>query len=132
LVQPLGYSYPCWISGNLLDLSGPVTSVPYYDYPPFLPRTSYAREPTGLSAQRTDGSVRINWDAATYIPSPDRRGYLIDARVCRNGVIVQLFFQTDTPSITIEVDKNCSQTSKATIYVVHKDGYGPSKTINLP
>jgi len=132
LVQPEDYSYPCWISGNLLNVDGEVSSLPYYDYPPFLPRTDIARQPTGVSAQRTDGSVKISWDDATYIPSPDRRGYLIDARVCRNGVIVQLFFHVDSPTYTIEVDENCSQKSTATIYVVHKDGYGESRTIELP
>ena len=107
--------------------------LPYTNYIGYLPREyEFARQATGLSLSRQGGDVQVSWDVADYIPAPDGRGYMVAANVCRNGLILPLFFQTDNNSIIIEVDSGCSQESTATLYVVHKDGYSEGLDFMLP
>ncbi|MCH7663884.1 MAG: hypothetical protein IH859_08465, partial [Chloroflexi bacterium] len=133
LVQPEFYPGVCWIWNGLLDLDGDYTMLPYTNYVGYLPREyEFAKQATGLSFSWQGGDLLVSWDDASYIPEHEKRGYMLAANVCRNGLILPLFFQTDSTSITIHVDSGCSQESTATLYVVHKDGYSEGLDFMLP
>ena len=107
--------------------------LPYPNYIGYLPREyEFAKQATGLNLSWQGGDVLVTWDTADYIPAPDGRGYMVAANVCRNGLILPLFYQTDSTSVLIQVDSGCSQESTATLYVVHKDGYSEGLYFMLP
>ena len=133
LVRPEFYQGSCWIWGGLISLDGDISSLPYAGYTSIFPwATEWANPPGNLKKQdQGGGKYKLTWDPANYITGDDPRGYLVVLRVCRNGLMVEEYHQTDSPMFTVTVSDNCSQTSTATVHVAHQRGYGEGRAINL-
>lgn len=53
----------------------------------------------------------------------DARGYLIEAKVCRNGYLIDIAVHTNGNSYTFTDEKGCDGESKGKLYAVEKHGY---------
>jgi hypothetical protein len=112
----------CWASSYVLDiLDGNVMELYEYYHP--LPWTWYVGPAENVQATRDGDQVTITWKATVYKFPYDLRGYLIEARVCQDGVMQRLAFHTDNTTYTITDESGCRGTSSALLYVAEKHGY---------
>lgn len=119
-VQPETIKYQCWVAASMLNISGDVFSV--WVQPVRLPHSTLYGPVQRAYATRQGNQVTIAWEPV-WRTVDDDRGYLIEANLCQNGLLVWMAVQTDTNTYTFTDDKGCSIPSSALLYVVEKHGY---------
>ncbi|MBN1265037.1 MAG: hypothetical protein JXA25_06065 [Anaerolineales bacterium] len=117
-IKPEGAAFHCWVSAETVEVSVPVDMIPVV-YPP-LPTNEAVAGPTGVQASRSGSSVKISWNAAA--PAVDL-AYLVEARVCQNGHIVEVVQTTTATSMTLQDSNDCDGDSYANVRVQNKLGY---------
>jgi hypothetical protein len=80
---------------------------------------------------RSGNQVTVSWEAV-WMTEDDDRGYLIEATICQNGVLIPIAVQTDSTSYTFTDDQNCSGESRGRLYTVEKHGYTTPVEIPWP
>jgi len=119
-VHPLKIKYQCWVAASMLDISGDVFTV--WVQPIRLPHSTLYGPVQHTYATRQGNQVTIAWDPV-YRTVDDDRGYLLEANLCQNGVLIWVAAQTDTNTYTFTDESGCSSPSSALLYVVEKHGY---------
>lgn len=119
----------CWVSASVVDVEGDVFSVVAWKSP--LPWTTFSGPVTNVQATRNGNQVTVSWKGIN-VPPEDKRGYLIEATLCSNGVLADVAYHTDKTSITLTDDTNCSGASHGLVYGVEKHGYTKPVEIQWP
>lgn len=125
-VQAIGGNNPCWVNAKWMNVKGNLLDVrPVHAEDVDLPMTPYYAPPKWVSAKRSGNDVIINWDAFPLNAGDDSEQYpyLVEAWVCREGMLVFIPTGTYQLSITIEDQPGCSQPSYGRYYAVEKHGY---------
>lgn len=119
-VQPDSIKYQCWVAASMLDISGDVFTVRVKSV--ILPHSTLYGPVQRIYAKRSGNEVSITWEPV-WMTLDDDRGYLIEANLCQNGILIWQAVQTNTPSYTLIDETSCSTPSSALLYVVEKHGY---------
>jgi hypothetical protein len=126
-VRPEGLDWNCWVAASTQSLNGDPMSAPFV--PTTLPINTQVPSPTGVTATRNGNQVTITWNPA---PAAPELAYLIEARTCINGVLVDGVYSTTNTAITLQDDTNCSGGSSAKIYTSNKLGYSSPVIVPWP
>ena len=121
--------YACWVAASLTEIDGDVSSIATYKPP--LPKSTLYGPPRKVVASRGDEQVVVAWEEV-WMTEDDDRGYLIEARVCQNGYLIDIAVHTNGTSYTFLDQKNCDGESKGRLYAVEKHGYTDPVSIPWP
>jgi len=124
-VQPTGTKLYCWVYASLVSVSVDIKSIPVENPP--LPTNPSVRPPSSVHATRSGSSVTISWNAAA--PAV-QLGYLIEASVCSNGLVLGVVVTTTNTSLTLTDGTTCKYASSGQLRVQNKLGY--STAVNIP
>lgn len=113
-------NWPCWVSASVVDVEGEVSTVSVY-YPP-LPQSSLYGPVQKVDATRQGNDVVVDWEGI-WMTEDDFRGYMIQARICRDGYVIDVVVHTDGTSYLFDDDPTCEGDSSAKLYAVEKHGY---------
>ncbi len=116
----------CWAAKSSFEVTGDISILEIT--PLRLPISNVACDPTPIQAVRNGDTVTISWKQC-HVNLGDARGYLLNVKVCQNGVSTSLLFQTNNTSYELTDQKACSGGSKGTLYSVDKRGYSTPFTI---
>lgn len=122
-------SWPCWIAASLVEVEGAVESVSIYYHP--LPKSTLYGPVQKVWADRQGDDVLVQWDGI-WMTEDDFRGYMIEANVCRDGVMIPVVVQTDGTSYLFDDDPECEADSSAKLYAVEKHGYTDPVSVPWP
>ena len=122
-------NYACWVAASLTDIEGDIFSVSNY-FPP-LPKSKLYGPPQKVVATRNGDQVVVTWEEV-WMTEDDDRGYLIEAKVCQNGYLIDIAVHTDRVSYTFLDEKGCDGESKGRLYAVEKHGYTDPVQIPWP
>jgi len=122
-------NYACWVAASVTDIEGDVYSVSTYTPP--LPKSTLYGPPNKVVATRNGDQVVVAWEEV-WMTEDDYRGYLIEAKVCQNGYLIDLAVHTDSTSYTFLDENSCDGESKGKLYAVEKHGYTDPVTIPWP
>jgi hypothetical protein len=85
--------------------------------------------PTGVQASRSGDTVSIIWNPA---PPALEQGYLIEARICTNGYLLDVAYSTTNTAYSLTDETTCSGDSYGELRVFDKRGYSSPATIPWP
>lgn len=119
-VQPDSIKYQCWVAASMLNISGDVNSV--WVKSVNLPHSTLYGPVQRVYAKRSGNEVSVTWEPVRMTVDDDR-GYLIEANLCQNGILIWQAVHTDTPGYIFVDESGCSTPSSALLYVVEKHGY---------
>ncbi len=119
--------YACWVAASVLAIDGDVFTVLVY-FPP-LPKSTLYGPPENVQAQRNGDQVLVTWKKV-WMTEDDFRGYMIEARICQNGFLIDVAVQTNSPSYTFNDSQDCNNSSSGKLYAVEKHGY--TDPVNIP
>jgi hypothetical protein len=119
----------CWAATSTLTTTGDITTVAITQ--PKLPPTVDTIPPTNVEATRKGDTVTVTWDQV-HVNLIDARGYLLDVKVCVNGLMTGLLIHTDATSYVFTDQKTCAGESKGKIYAVNVRGYTDPVPIPWP
>lgn len=122
-------SYACWVAASVTEVMGDIFSVSAY-FPP-LPKSSLYGPPAVIQATRDGDEVFVSWERV-WMTAGDDRGYLIEARLCQNGLLVDVAVHTDGTSYSFIDQRTCDGESKGKLYTVEKHGYSDPVEIPWP
>lgn len=128
-IQPDNLDRHCWAAASVFTIEGDVSSVPVVQTE--LPKSTLYGPPEDVEATRSGNQVTVSWEAV-WMTEDDDRGYLIEATICQNGVLIPIALQTDSTSYTFTDDQNCSGESRGRLYTVEKHGYTTPVEIPWP
>jgi hypothetical protein len=122
-------AYACWVAASVVEVQGEIMSVLPYFHP--LPQSTLYGPPQNVQAYRENDQVTISWERVAMTLDDDR-GYLIEARLCQNGYLVDLAFHTYGTSYTVLDEQTCEQPSSARLYTAEKHGYSEPVVVPWP
>lgn len=122
-------SYACWVATSVTEVQGDVFSV--ITYSPALPKSTLYNPPKGIEAWREGDQVMVDWKSVP-MTADDDRGYLIEARICQNGALIDVAVHTDKTKHTFTDERKCDGDSKGLLYAVEKHGYTEPAPIPWP
>ena len=122
-------NYACWVAASLLDILGDISTISTY-FPP-LPKSSLYTYPKKVIATRSGDQVIVTWEEV-WMTEDDFRGYLIEAKICQNGYMIDVAVHAEKPSYTLLDEQNCEGQSKGRLYAVEKHGYTDPVPIPWP
>jgi hypothetical protein len=128
-VLPEKQHWHCWVSANVVKVEGDIFSVTVYFHP--LPKSTLYAPPKWVNAVRQGNEVLVTWDEVRMTVDDDR-GYLIEARICRNGYLLDVAVHTMNHSYTLIDEHNCDGDSYGKVYAVEKHGYTDPVPIPWP
>jgi hypothetical protein len=121
--------YACWISASVVDIDGDVFTV--VTYRPALPKSTLYGSPKNVDAERHGDKIEVTWSRVAMTEDDDR-GYLIEARICQNGILFDVAVHTDSPGYTFKDTGDCDGESYGRLYAVEKHGYTSPVAIPWP
>ena len=121
--------YACWVAASVTEIDGDVSSLS--TYAPSLPKSTLYGPPKNIVATRSGDQVVVTWEEV-WMTEDDDRGYLIEARVCQNGYLIDIAVHTNGTSYTFLDEKICTGESKGRLYAVEKHGYTDPAPIPWP
>jgi hypothetical protein len=121
--------WPCWVSASVVDVEGDPKTVVVYDPP--LPKSTLYGPVQKVDATRQGNDVVVQWESV-WMTEDDFRGYLIEARICRDGYLIDVAVHTDGTSQLFDDDKSCEGDSYGKLYAVEKHGYTAPVSIPWP
>jgi hypothetical protein len=122
-------NYACWVATSLLDILGDISTISTY-FPP-LPKSSLYNPPKKVIATRNGDQVIVTWEEV-WMTEDDFRGYLIEAKICQNGYMIDVAVHAEKTSYTFIDERTCEGQSKGRLYAVEKHGYSESIQILWP
>ena len=122
-------NYACWVAASVLEVDGDIFGVPTYSFT--LPKTTLYGPVSRVVAIRSGNQVVVTWDEV-WMTEDDARGYLIEAKICQNGYLIDMAVHTDGTSYTFVDETTCSGESKGRLYAVEKHGYTDPVPIPWP
>ena len=125
-LQPPDFNQRCWVHAGNMEFSSDMRSgVPFVVTS--VVTNSEVPAPSGVSAVRNGNSVTFSWNA---IPSAPEVGYLIEARQCLNGNLIDFAYATGGTSITLNDTADCGGGAFGELRGKNKLGY--SSAVRLP
>jgi hypothetical protein len=134
-VQAIGGNNPCWVNPQYMQVKGDLKDVQPMDPAAVkLPQSPYYGPPAQVSAERSGTTVTVKWTALVLKAGDDSEQipYIVEAWVCKDGVIQFLPTGARQVSIQIEDQPGCSQPSHAFLVAAEKHGYTRRKDIPWP
>jgi hypothetical protein len=128
-VQPGTIKYQCWVAASMLDIQGDVFTV--WAKSVKLPHSTLYGPVQQVYPKRSGNEVTITWEPV-WMTEDDDRGYLIEANLCQNGVLIWRAVKTNTNTYTFIDEIGCSTPSSALLYVVEKHGYTDPVQVSWP
>ena len=122
-------NYACWVAASLLDILGDISTISTY-FPP-LPKSSLYNPPKKVIAERIGDQVTVTWEEV-WMTADDFRGYLIEAKICQNGYLIDIAVHAEKTSYTFTDERTCEGQSKGRLFAVEKHGYTESIQIPWP
>ena len=127
-LQPPDFNQRCWVFAENMEFSNDLR-----ENVPFVVTSVSAHAevpaPTGVTSQRNGNTVTFSWNP---IPSAPEVGYLIEARQCLNGNLVDFAYATGGTSITLNDTGDCGGGMYADLYGKNKLGYSTSVRMPYP
>ena len=123
VVRAIGGTNPCWVKADLIEIRGDVMTVaPMYLE---LPRSPYYGAMTNVSARRAGDEVTVSWGGIQLRAGDDseQTPYVIEAWICKDGVLVFTPVGSYGFSTKIMDEKGCSESSHGRISAAEKHGY---------
>lgn len=119
----------CWASKIVFNETIANAGVPVVHVA--LPHTTFAGPPGNVQAVRQGNQVTVSWNV---VPLSDdkRRGYMIEAQTCQNGLLLPIIIQTDNTSYTFNDEQHCKEKSSGLLYTAEKHGYSDPVKIPWP
>lgn len=108
------------MAASVTEIDGDISNIATYSPP--LPKSTLYRPPKDIVANRSGDQVVVIWEEV-WMTEDDYRGYLIEAKVCRNGYLIDIAVHTNGISYTFLDEKVCEGQSKGVLYAVEKHGY---------
>jgi hypothetical protein len=128
-VNPDGINYGCWLAASVVEVVGDVMALRVAQVR--LPHSTLYGSPGGVKAVREGNKVIVTWNRVAMTEDDDR-GYLIEANVCQNGILVWMAVHTSETTYTFTDDTNCKEKSTGLLYTVEKHGYTDPVKIPWP
>ncbi len=122
-------NYACWVAASITEVDEDIFSVSAY-FPP-LPKSTLYGPPPKVAATRDGASVVVSWNEV-WMTEDDDRGYLIEAKICHNGYLIDVAVHTNGISYTFTDEKGCDGQSEGKLYAVEKHGYTDWVQISWP
>lgn len=119
----------CWAATSTLKVTGDPEPVAITQ--PKLPHTVDTSPPSSVAATRKQETVTVTWKQV-HSNLIDARGYLLEVKVCVNGVKTGLIIHTDETSYTFTDQTTCGFESGGKIYAVNVRGYTDPVIIPWP
>jgi hypothetical protein len=117
----------CWLAASAVIVHGDLAGVPLVSTEP--PINTNLATLNNVQATRNNDNVTVTWDAAE--PALDLH-YLIRAKVCSGGNIIEWQDTTLSTSYTLQDQDNCSGDSSAKVYMVNRLGYSTPVEVPWP
>jgi len=122
-------SWPCWVAASVVEVSGDVNSVSIYYHP--LPKSTLYGPVQKVWANRDGDDVIVEWEGI-WMTEDDFRGYMVEATICRDGLMIPVVVQTNGTSLLFDDDPECEADSSGRLYAVEKHGYTAPVSIPWP
>jgi hypothetical protein len=119
----------CWASKIVLNETVDNAAVNFVIVE--LPRTTFAGPPGEVSAARSGKEVTVTWEVVT-LSDDKRRGYLLEAMVCENGLNYPMIVHTDDTRYTFPDHQDCPQKPSVKLYTAEKHGYSDPVDVDWP
>jgi hypothetical protein len=120
----------CWASKIVFNETVDNSKVHFVTIP--LPHTTFAGPPGNVQGVRDGNQVAVTWDKVE-LSDDKRRGYMIEAQVCENGLFYPIIIHTDDTAYTFRDDPDqCEQKSGGLLYTAEKHGYSDPVKIPWP
>ncbi len=126
-IQTEGVDWHCWVNASTVTLNVDPKTIPYVASN--VPTNDAVPAPTNIQATRNGGMVTVTWNPA---PAAVGLGYLVEARICMGGNLVDMAYNTGATSFNIPDDGNCSSGSNGTLRTYNKLGYSYGVPIPWP
>jgi hypothetical protein len=128
-IKPENLDRRCWAAASVMEVVGDVAVLEVVQTK--LPQSTLYGPPQQVGAERDGETVRISWEPV-WMTKDDYRGYLIEATVCQNGVMVSVAVSVDGTSYEMLDEEHCSPASSGQLYTVEKHGYTDPVPIPWP
>ncbi len=128
-IQPDNIKYQCWISSSVVEIHGDIFTLRVA--PVRLPQSTLYGPPQGVTVSRGGDQVTISWHSAN-MTEDDNRGYMIEANVCQDGILVWMAVSTMDLTYTLTDGTTCAEKSNGLLYTVEKHGYTDPVSIPWP
>ena len=128
-IKPANLERHCWAAASVMEVSGDVSGLPIVQTR--LPHSTLYGPPEDVQAIRDGDRVTVTWNRVNMTQDDDR-GYLIEATVCQNGLLVWTAVQTNDDYYEFTDDQSCSGVSSVILYTVEKHGYTDPVDIPWP
>ena len=125
-ILPEKINYHCWVSTSVVEVEGDIWSVVEYDSP--LPWSVLYGPPEAVYVERQGDNVIVTWEPI-WMTEDDDRGYMIEANVCSNGLLIPVALHTMGTKLTVYDPAGCDMPSNGVLYAVEKHGYTESITV---
>jgi hypothetical protein len=122
-------AWACWIAASLVQVTGDVNLVGIYYHP--LPKSTLYGPVQKVWATRQGNDVVVEWEGI-WMTEDDFRGYMIEATICRDGLMIPVVVHTDGTSMLFDDDPECEAASSGRLYAVEKHGYTSPASIPWP
>ncbi len=125
LVQAIGGNNPCWMKAEFMDIQGDVFAVAPADPHVILPWSPYYTPLTNVSATRVGETVTVSWASLTLRAGDeaDPVPYVVEAWVCRDGVVIFTPVGAFQPAVEIVDEPGCTLPSHGRVMAAEKHGY---------
>ncbi len=138
-IENVGGWNSCWIQAAQAQLQGSrIEDLPVVS--PLLPRSEYEfGSPQTTTTKRDGDQVTVSWEAV-YMSADEIQGYLIEARVCQGGQLIDLpvflpvAFQANNGTLSVQItdEAGCSAPSTAHIASMGTRGFAEWDKIFWP
>jgi hypothetical protein len=125
----LGEKQNCWASKIVFNET--IDNAGVHVVHVALPHTTFAGPPGNVQAIRQGNQVTVSWEGVP-LSEDKRRGYLIEAQTCQNGLLLPIIIQTDNTSYTFNDEQHCKEKSSGLLYTAEKHGYSDPVKIPWP
>ena len=128
-IKPYNLEWHCWVAASVVDVVGDVKKLKIVQSR--LPHSTLYGPPERVNAVRRGDTVVISW-SKVWMTADDDRGYLIEAKICRNGSLIFVAMHTEGTTISVQDENGCSKPSSGKLYTVEKHGYTDPVEIPWP
>jgi hypothetical protein len=128
-LKPDGLDRHCWSAASVLEVSGDTSTLKFVVSR--LPHATLYGPPENVRAERDGNQVIVAWEKV-WMTEDDNRGYLIEANICQNGVLIFVAVQTYDNYYEFVDEAGCGMPSNGKLYTVEKHGYTDPVEIPWP
>jgi hypothetical protein len=128
-LKPESLERHCWSAASVVEVSGDISTLNFVAS--ILPHSTLYGPPQSVRAERDGHQVTVAWEKV-WMTVDDDRGYLIEANICQNGVLISVAVQTNDNRYELIDESGCAGASGGKLYTVEKHGYTDPVEIPWP